>query len=1134
MGEKMLRKTAKYWPVFVLVGLELALFWQNYVPGTFFLGWDNLFPEFNFYANLKRSLFAVWQEYRGLGLLDGMSFAANIVHYVFIWLLSFILPINLLRYFFFFLMHLLGGLGVYKLLNSYLKKAKAISLIGALFYQYNIGTVQMFYAPYELFAVHFAFLPWLVLYALLFLYNGGRKNLLLFALFTFFATPQAHVPTVFIVSLFALVIILAFYFLDKKRLAVKKSLLLFLIFFGINVFWIFPFAYNTLTNSNSVVNSKINMMSTQEIFLKNKLFGGLKQLAQVKGYQFGGKNILADGTVEYMLMPWQAYVKQPFFKIFAYSFFLLAIVGMVKSVREKDRKYYPFISMFLLAFLMLGLKLPIVSILTNYIFDRFALLKQIFRFTFTKFGTLYFFSLTIFLAVGAGFLVEHFKKEKTIVFLLCLSLFAYSFPSFQGYFLYPRLKVKVPQEYFKAVEFFKKQEESARMALLPQPSFWGWTQNDWGYKGSGFIWYGLPQAVMDGAFYPWSRNNENYYWELTRAINKNDVDLFQTVLRKYNISWVILDRSVIYKESSGAIDYERVTRLLEESSAVVFKKNFGKIFVYKVNLEKEVDKFVYLARGLAEINSYKWGDYDRAYFEYGDYYTRLAPGRTAFARKPFNAGTGKDKNNYAESLYKNYCSKKSNCKIVHKFILPTLRDKDQLIAQQIKVPTKPKLITDSLLLSISETSGVTTEPAKNTWPALSKIFDIRSNSFEEKNDSLGNDFDRKLNFILNNNIIYYPFRSLFSGRGFKDLRFRIYDSGENGDYFVFETQIPKGLVGGELIFPAIDKEEVSERERGDVVKRKFKLPEVYLDKELLPLENKRIKLSYIDKGNFVARVAKIGGYYSYDSGDLSGRQLKDIYLPNLKNSIAYLIGVKSENISGRPLKFWVENLTSKRSDTEVFLEKRNEPHWEYFILPPMARDGIGYSLHFDNSPIGDEKRVNKLERVMVNPIPYKFLTGIKIDSGFRIQDSGINLQKKNYIEVEHLNPSFYEVRFNNATVESAFGGDNITLVLSQAYDKGWKAYWIHDSRFRIYEWFNKVFPFIFGEPVGTPSTGSGSRHVLVNNWANGWNLKSGELKVENGELVIVYLPQYLQYFGFFLLFAVIIYLKKAARVDVSK
>jgi len=104
-------------PILILVLIEIVLAWKNIVPGTWLTGWDSTQPELNLKLNLVRSLTSVWQEYRGVGLPDGMAHAANIVHLFYVWILSLIVPDNLIRYVFVFIAHLMGVIGMYKLLQ---------------------------------------------------------------------------------------------------------------------------------------------------------------------------------------------------------------------------------------------------------------------------------------------------------------------------------------------------------------------------------------------------------------------------------------------------------------------------------------------------------------------------------------------------------------------------------------------------------------------------------------------------------------------------------------------------------------------------------------------------------------------------------------------------------------------------------------------------------------------------------------------------------------------------------------------------------------------------------------------------------------------------------------------------------
>src|SRR5947209_3302816 len=107
----MRKRLLNYFPIGLLLVISLTLFITNYIPGTYLTGWDNLHPEFNFWLNIKRSIFSVWQEYQGLGLLAGMAHASDLPHQLLLLLASAVLPNNLLRYFYHFLMIFVGMSG---------------------------------------------------------------------------------------------------------------------------------------------------------------------------------------------------------------------------------------------------------------------------------------------------------------------------------------------------------------------------------------------------------------------------------------------------------------------------------------------------------------------------------------------------------------------------------------------------------------------------------------------------------------------------------------------------------------------------------------------------------------------------------------------------------------------------------------------------------------------------------------------------------------------------------------------------------------------------------------------------------------------------------------------------------------
>ena len=129
---------------FTLLFLVVFLSAKNYSPNTYLTGWDNLHPEFNFRLNIERSLNAVWQEYQGVGLLGGMSHAADLPRQLVLSGFALLLPISFIRYFWTFFMLFIGPLGIYFLLR---KQQKIGAFTASMFYIFNLATVQYFFVP---------------------------------------------------------------------------------------------------------------------------------------------------------------------------------------------------------------------------------------------------------------------------------------------------------------------------------------------------------------------------------------------------------------------------------------------------------------------------------------------------------------------------------------------------------------------------------------------------------------------------------------------------------------------------------------------------------------------------------------------------------------------------------------------------------------------------------------------------------------------------------------------------------------------------------------------------------------------------------------------------------------------------
>ena len=988
----------------ILFAIELLLFLTNYKNGTYFVGWDNLFPELNFPVNFERSFFGIWQEYRGLGLLDGMSFAANFPHYLFLNLLSFFLPQNMLRFIFIFLMHFLGGVGMYFLLEREILTEKAfltlkrfVSFFGAVFYLFNLATIQMFYAPYELFTVHFAFLPWLCLFLLKYLKTGSLPSLILFGIFSVFAVPQAHVPTVFIVYCLLVAVILFSFIVRRQKYYLRRSLAILLIIFACNAFWGLPYLYSAFNNQKIIINAKINQMSGEDVYLKNKARGGINDILLLKGFMLDMVEPKSESRPDFIMLPWRKHIESPLFLSGAYLFAGLALFGILLSLANKKRMFLSYLFLFIFSFSFLAIDAPLLGSLNDYLREHLPLFRETFRFSFTKFSIIFVFCYTLFLSYGLfGLILIFLKRKKKIsqhyyaplsfLFFLIILFTFYSYPAFKGNFLFADLKNKIPSEYFQAFQFLKLQDKNTRIALFPQPTFWSWRFYTWGSRGSGFLWYGIDQPTLDRSFDPWSSQNENYYWEISYALYSKNLELFENLLEKYQINWLLIDEYFYNPTSYRSLYFEESKKIFNDSKKIALAKDLGKIKVYQVSLNVPVNNFVFLAENIPAVGpKYQWNNFDRAYLDSGHY--------------------------------------------------------------------------------LSENSNFSS---------------------------------------------YYPFRSLFTGRKQEEIEFVVE---EKDDFFVFSKKLPETLGDYSLVIP--EREKLPKVNPADLSQIDYLEPEVNLDnneiKVLIPKVGGYSSAQIDPSQETSVQIAKNCNQLAQGAvkneivaeNGISFLRLKAtnayncsvaFWLPNLPHKFSYLITAESKNIKGRSLLFWLENLNIRKADIETYLPQKQNLVKSFFIQPPMEEDGLGYSLHFDNSSIGNQEVINDLGKITVDLIPYKFLTGIKL-----VKKDIQPEVKLTAINASHSNPSLYEI-----PVDQFEDIENTTLVLSQAFHQGWQAYLA-----------DKNLPYFFTPVLGEKI----EDHVLVNNWQNGWKLDNLS-QDKDQKIVILFWPQFLEFLGFGILILV--------------
>ncbi len=118
-------------------------------------------------------------------------------------------------------------------------------------------------------------------------------------------------------------------------------------------------------------------------------------------------------------------------------------------------------------------------------------------------------------------------------------------PAFQGNLIAPKMKRDIPQEYFSLFEYARTLPTSARIAQLPLHTYAGWDYTNWGYEGPGFAWFNLKQPLLVRDFDRWNPGNEDFYNQAAQALYNEDVEAFASVLRRYEVSYLFVDGTII-------------------------------------------------------------------------------------------------------------------------------------------------------------------------------------------------------------------------------------------------------------------------------------------------------------------------------------------------------------------------------------------------------------------------------------------------------------------------------------------------------------------------------------------------------------------------------------------------------------
>jgi len=574
----------------------LAIIALNFKPGFYILGNDNYSPELDPKLSLSRYLTSPgWRSYRALGVASDAD-QADVYRAFSYFLLSKFLPRWFLSQAYIFLAFFISSWATASFClelvrGKFKKKEKQILfLFSGLANLTTLLTVWMFFSPLIAFMSAFAFLP-LVLWRLLVFvrkYNFKSGLLLLGSIFIF--STASIVPTTFLVSLGVIIFfLLFFFFLEKKKLSRKKLLWrLFLSFWLVIAFqlpWLLSFGVYVKTNTGALQESYINRILTPNLVEHEARVGTGRNV--LRYYAAWIEEVSDSGSYVYPFRDW--YQNRPLSQVLGYFSIALAFLGAGYLFINHLAGYYLIILFaFCGWFLLKGINPPL-GFIFRFFQNNFPLFKQVFRWQSSKLWVFLSTSLPFLAGLGAIFIYRLKKLSSfskiTILGAIMVGQLVFVFPFFFGKMIQPENYVKIPAEYFALADFLKENNPSSRIYLAPEANTLYFRQHDWGFWGSSFLNYLLPNPIVEKAMTTGSMESEDAQKVIQQSYYSKDSLIFASALFRYQTPLVLSDQSATRIKNGYEYDWVTHRQMTEKNQYLEKIWEQGKLSLYRLKMD---------------------------------------------------------------------------------------------------------------------------------------------------------------------------------------------------------------------------------------------------------------------------------------------------------------------------------------------------------------------------------------------------------------------------------------------------------------------------------------------------------------------------------------------------------------------
>ncbi|MCD4811619.1 hypothetical protein K8R14_03385 [bacterium] len=586
----------KNWGKILLATILVVILSLSFKVGYSYISNDNYSPDLNPLLTIERSIISpAWRSYRGLGFASE-SEQTDVFRSVFYYVTDIFLPTWSLSQIFALLCFGVGswftGLLASNLVRDFSKEkySELAFLLSGIFYITTLWTVWVYYLNMFPYISQFGFLPLLVWSIYRLVKDFNWKN----ALITFFCsivfTSTCVIATLFVVDvvvIFFLTLTFAIFHTKGLKEIFKKVFLTMLLFVCTQLFWILPFVHYTVNVSGDIVDSYVNRsITTSVIDLEHEALDSIDSARMYTRILETTDDMVGE---KYLFPDAEEYMVYDFYKFVALIPAILGVIGIVFSIVKKRWK------LLLLSILTVGswfiiknLNQPLgetYSLLQEYV----PLFKQVFRWPSSKIGQIYVFSLSLIAPFGFVYLLEFLTsvlKRKVLkvslwvvsTLMLITMLLYFSSYMFVGDLFVERSIVVIPEEYYHLEQYLNENDNKGRILYLPTANSSYFREYDWGFIGSGFLHYIVPNPLIDMSLAIGSNAGEEAMRQLKDFELSHDVESLERFLEQYDTKYVLIDRNLVKGRYGHELDWT-ISNILAERLDLVW--NDSDIYLYK-------------------------------------------------------------------------------------------------------------------------------------------------------------------------------------------------------------------------------------------------------------------------------------------------------------------------------------------------------------------------------------------------------------------------------------------------------------------------------------------------------------------------------------------------------------------------